>query len=133
MIRCFADAFFFFAWWNPRDDAHAAATEFLSAFEGQLVTTRWILMEVADGLAASRARRIVKSAFEDLEQDHRFRIVEPSSELYVRSLALYGARPDKEWSLTDCTSFVVMTDLGVTEALTGDKHFEQAGFVALLK
>jgi hypothetical protein len=50
-----------------------------------------------------------------------------------RGLALYAARPDKEWSLTDCVSFLVMQDHGVTEALTADHHFEQAGFVALLK
>lgn len=45
---------------------------------------------------------------------------------------LYRARPDKEWSLTDCTSFVVMNECGLTDALTGDRHFEQAGFKALL-
>lgn len=41
--------------------------------------------------------------------------------------------PDKQWSLTDCLSFVVMQEQGLTEALTGDHHFEQVGFVALLK
>jgi len=46
---------------------------------------------------------------------------------------MYQRRPDKNWSLTDCISFVVMQDHGITEALTGDHHFEQAGFVALLK
>jgi hypothetical protein len=47
-------------------------------------------------------------------------------------VALYDARPDKDWSLTDCISFVVMGDERLTEALTGDRHFVQAGFVALL-
>jgi len=46
---------------------------------------------------------------------------------------LYESRPDKEWSLTDCTSFVVMKDRGLSEALTADHHFEQAGFVVLFK
>ena len=46
---------------------------------------------------------------------------------------LYQQRPDKEWSLTDCISFVIMKREGITEALTGDHHFEQAGFIALLK
>ena len=50
-----------------------------------------------------------------------------------RGLALYDARPDKQWSLTDCISFLVMQDRRITEALTGDHHFEQAGFTALLK
>jgi len=45
---------------------------------------------------------------------------------------LYQNRPDKNWSLTDCISFVVMQEHGITEALTADRHFEQAGFVPLL-
>ena len=45
-------------------------------------------------------------------------------------LGLYESRPDKEWSLTDCISFVVMKKEGIVEALTEDRHFEQAGFVA---
>jgi predicted nucleic acid-binding protein len=48
-------------------------------------------------------------------------------------LDLYRRRPDKAWSVTDCISFVVMEGDGIREALTGDQHFEQAGFVALLK
>ena len=54
-------------------------------------------------------------------------------ELFDRALNFYHRHSDKEWSLTDCTSFIVMRDQGIKEALTGDKHFEQAGFVALLK
>ena len=48
-------------------------------------------------------------------------------------MKLYLDRPDKEWSLTDCISFTVMNDEGLAESLTGDHHFEQAGFSALLK
>jgi len=53
--------------------------------------------------------------------------------LFQDGVKLFAARPDKEWSLTDCMSFVVMTREGITEALTGDHHFEQAGFIACLK
>jgi len=60
--------------------------------------------------------------------------VHPLSEaLLARGMALYRQRPDKAWSLTDCISFVVMGDERLTEALTGDHHFEQAGFAPLLK
>jgi predicted nucleic acid-binding protein len=45
----------------------------------------------------------------------------------------FSVRPDKEWSLTDCISFVVMNERGITDALTSDHHFEQAGFQILLK
>ena len=46
---------------------------------------------------------------------------------------LYESRLDKDWSLTDCVSFAVMTQRGLTEALTADHHFEQAGFRAMFK
>ena len=67
-----------------------------------------------------------------VESDPEVRIATDSDGLYPRGLALYAARPDKEWSLTDCISFVVMADEGLSEALTGDHHFKQAGFTALL-
>lgn len=60
-------------------------------------------------------------------------IIPPDSTLFDRGFDLYSQRPDKGWSLTDCISFVVMTERGLTDALTGDHHFEQAGFRALLR
>ena len=60
-------------------------------------------------------------------------IVPTSEELYQRAFQLYQSRADKEWGLTDCVSFVVMQDRGLSDALTTDKHFEQAGFRALLR
>jgi uncharacterized protein len=53
--------------------------------------------------------------------------------LMERGLALFAEREDKDWSLTDCVSFIVMQDRGITDVLTVDRHFEQAGFIALLK
>jgi predicted nucleic acid-binding protein len=129
----FADAFFFFAWWNRRDRAHPRVQRFVANFVGHLVTTRWVLMEVADGLASTPARREVRTMFEDLRADPMVTIIEPDGVLDRQGLTLYDARPDKEWSLTDCISFVAMTGHGLTEALTGDKHFEQAGFVAFFR
>ena len=60
-------------------------------------------------------------------------IVPASRELLDRALDLYHQHADKDWTLTDCVSLVIIGDRNVTDALTGDKHFEQAGFVALLK
>jgi len=60
------------------------------------------------------------------------RIIPATEQLLWRGFELYRNRPDKAWSLTDCISFVVMADEGLTEALTGDRHFEQAGYRVLI-
>ena len=68
-----------------------------------------------------------------LEDDPTVTIVPLTQHYYERTLRLYRERPDKEWGLTDCLSFVVMEDLGLTDALTTDRHCCQAGFRALLR
>ncbi len=60
-------------------------------------------------------------------------LIPASSEWLRRGRELFEARPDKAWSLTDCTSFVIMEEHGLTEALTTDHHFAQAGFRVLLE
>ncbi len=70
---------------------------------------------------------------ESLSADQRVKIVPLTAALFDRGRALYEQHADKEWSLTDCISFVTMRDERIVEAATGDRHFEQAGFTALLK
>ncbi len=70
---------------------------------------------------------------EMLREDANTSIVTASSERIQDGLSLYAERPDKGWSLTDCISISVMQERGLTEALTTDHHFEQAGFKTLLK
>ena len=65
--------------------------------------------------------------------DSTVTIIPASQELFDAGIELYSGRPDKSWPLTDCISFVVMKSYGLTDALTGDHHFEQAGFKALMK
>ena len=72
------------------------------------------------------------SLLEGLRASRRVEIVPLSQELLQRGLALFAKRDDKDWSLTDCISFVVMQDWDIHAALTGDRHFQQAGFNALL-
>jgi uncharacterized protein len=133
MTPVFADTYFFIAIINPRDAGHAAALEVASRCIGPIVTTAWVLTELADGLARTADRGLYQLILDDLRQDPQATVIPPSQELLDRGQQLYFARADKQWSLTDCISFVVMEELGITEALTADHHFEQAGFVALLK
>jgi len=133
MIRIFADSFFFFALLNPRDPAHAKAIDVSGRNNAPLLTTAWVLTELADGLAPTARRQTFRQVLADIEADRANLIVPANAETFEKGVDLYHARPDKQWSLTDCISFVVMSEERVSEALTGDHHFEQAGFTALLK
>ena len=128
----FADSFYYIALLNRRDAAHEAARRLSESAAGPTVTTTWVLTEVADALSDPALRRGAVRLIGALRVDPDCLIVPASEEMFARGLDLYTERPDKDWSLTDCISFVVMRDQGLTEALTGDHHFEQAGFAALL-
>jgi predicted nucleic acid-binding protein len=85
-------------------------------------------MELGDALAGSaRARQEFVSLRADLQNDPEVKIVKSDALLLEEAVTLYRNRLDKQWSLTDCTSFVIMQREGISEALTGDHHFEQAG------
>ena len=133
MSAVFADTFYFLAYLNRADANHEAAVAAARALQGPVFTTAWVRTELADAFAASASRRRLAAFISSLEADSDTGIVPASQELFHRGLALYDQRPDQEWSLTDCISFVVMKEEGMTEALTGDHHFEQAGFAALLR
>jgi predicted nucleic acid-binding protein len=84
-------------------------------------------------LARRRFRASAIQFLSMLEQDTFVTVVPLSESLYAEAFDLYRNRPDKEWGLVDCLSFVVMAKRGLTDALTADEHFEQAGFRALLR
>jgi predicted nucleic acid-binding protein len=133
MKTVFADAFYFVARLNRRDQHYERVLQFSANFRAKLLTSDFVLMEVADALAASEARGRVKNFIEHLRQQSGCEIIPASTNLFSQALEVFHQRSDKGWTLTDCTSFVIMQNRGISEALTGDKHFEQAGFAALLK
>jgi predicted nucleic acid-binding protein len=108
----FADAFYYLAMVNPRDEAHARVKARASSMSGPIVTTVWVLTEVGDALAAPPSRAVFQDLMNDLWADDETEIVPASDALFRRGVALFARRPDKGWSLTDCVSFVVMTDRG---------------------
>ena len=118
---------------NRRDAFHEKAAALSRGLAGRTVTTAFVLTEVADALSSPRERQSVLRLIDALRADPGCLIAPASQDLFERGLDLYRHRPDKDWSLTDCISFVVMTEHGLIEALTADRHFEQAGFAMLLK
>ena len=133
MNRVFADTSFYQALFNRRDGWHDAAVEFFGGLETRIVTTDYVLIELGALMSRGHARPFFIGFVERARSDAFTDIISASAEFLDRGLALFAARPDKEWTLTDCISFVVMEQQGITGALTCDHHFEQAGFQMLLQ
>jgi predicted nucleic acid-binding protein len=132
-MKIFGDAVYFIGLLSARDRWHARALAINEHPPGPLVTTEWVLTEVGDAFSRPQARQKFVQLLSLLMRQPDVEIVSSTSDLFRRGAEFFAARPDKEWSLTDCISFVVMNDLGITDSLTSDRHFEQAGFRILLK
>jgi len=123
MSEVFADSSFWLALLNPNDGLHESARQ--AVVDGRLVTTVAVQLEVMDAFSMPRHRPLALEFWEATSAHSEVTV--------IPSVKLFEARPDKAWSLTDCVSFVVMQDRGITTALSSDHHFEQAGFQALLR
>lgn len=132
MSATFADTFYYLALLNPGDAAHMRALETTAQRSGTLVTTHWVLTEVGDAMAAPATRRRFSDLIQAIKSDPDTIVVPADAALFYEGVALFRRRADKTWPLTDCISFVVMERHDIKEAMTGDRHFAQAGFTALL-
>ena len=128
----FADAFYFIALLNDADEHHEDAVALSSVKQAILVTTDYVLLEVADALAPTRQRTQVEGFIQFVRSSSRIDVVPGDRDLFEAGLALFASRRDKQWSLTDCISFVIMESREIKDALTHDHHFKQAGFRVLL-
>lgn len=131
----FLDTAYAVALSSPNDQYYERANELADELEYEettLITTRAVIFEIGNAMAKQRHRKDAITLLNSIKDDEKIEIIPISEELYVRAEKLFCERPDKEWSLTDCVSFVVMNDLGLTEALTPDEHFTQAGFRILM-
>jgi predicted nucleic acid-binding protein len=133
MTRVFADASYFVALLNPTDAWHLKARAFADRASEGLVTTDWVLAEVASMMARPPHRALTCILVRRLLSDPSAELIAADRVGFERAFELFASRQDKAWSLIDCVSFAVMREYEVQEALTSDHHFEQAGFVALLK
>lgn len=136
MIKVFLDTSFAIDLSAVTDQNHRKAVQIANQIEAdgtRLVTTQAILLEIGNALSKQRYRDSAIQLLESLEADTHVEIVVLTKALYRAAFDLFRNRPDKEWGLMDCCSFVVMQTQGITDALTADEHFSQAGFRALLR
>ena len=135
MTEVFADTNYWVAKINPHDQWHESAIEAeyrLGAV--RLVTTESVLIEVLNYFSAFRAaiRKLATAAVGRLMSNNEIEFVSHRPNDFLNGLALYEARPDKDYSLTDCISMNVMRERGISDVLTHDRNFAQEGFNPLL-
>jgi hypothetical protein len=132
MTTLFADTSFFVAYLSNRDEAHEWAVEYMTQSTDPILTSEWVLAELGNFLAEGSSRRLFGPLVRALYEETRFEIAGPDSVPFMDALQMYVRRADKEWSFTDCASFRLMKARRITDALTTDHHFAEAGFRVLL-
>jgi uncharacterized protein len=131
----FADTSFWIALSSKRDQHHSQAHVWHATVvrtRSKVVTTEAVLWEWLNALADASTRAFAAEGYRRVHADTGIEVIPFEQELRGAAVDLYRNRLDKNWSLTDCLSFVVMQRRGITEALSTDRHFEQAGLKAVM-
>ncbi len=136
MSEIFADTGYWIALIDRRDQGHLRAVEagnYLA--DHQIVTTEMVLTELLNYMSGEGEylRTLTADAAAGLYQDLKMTVVPQTSQQFRAALQRYRSRPDQAWGIVDCASFTVMEERGIREALAFDRHFQQAGFTALLR
>lgn len=132
----FADDGYWIALLDIDGVLHEAAQNISDSFRTvRILITEIILSEVASHFAAygPTHRLAVVALIEAIRQADDVEVIPQTSTQFETALAYYARHRDKDWSLVDCASFLLMADRGIREALAYDHHFQQAGFRPLLR
>jgi predicted nucleic acid-binding protein len=127
----FVDTFAWLALANRTDRYHESAWAVFGGLReahSRFITTNFVLVELINSLSSHSCRQQTVQFVCRIEASPSVRVVQVSEELYDLAWSFYQQRTDKDWGITDCTSFQVMGMLGLSRAFTNDQHFEQAGF-----
>jgi len=124
----FMDTGFLIALVNENDQYHQKALRLADKFEGfPTVITDAVLLEIGNALAKNFKQQATE-IINDFYSSPEVTIIHLNPIFFKKGLELYQSYQDKTWGLVDCTSFVVMREMGISDVLTFDKHFAQAGF-----
>jgi predicted nucleic acid-binding protein len=136
MRRVFADAAYWIALANPHDNLHKTARDVSKELGNvRIFTSEIVLTEVLNSLGG-KGEVIGKTAAKMVERiltNANVEVLPQTSALFREALTLYCERPERDWGLTDCSSVIIMKDKGLSEILTPDHHFAEAGFKTLLE
>lgn len=132
----FVDSFAWIAAINKTDNYNEIVLKTLEGLlkqKAKLITTNYVVIETINSLSRVEFRKTVIEFVDRLQKSPSVEVVKVTDEIYDSAWELYRKRKDKNWGITDCTSFEVMRILGIKKAFTNDKHFEQAGYSVVLK
>lgn len=132
----FADTGYWVALLNPGDNLHQKAVNLARVLQpAHIVTSEMVLTEVLNDFSkrGEHLRDAASELIRGLRSHPNTTIIAQTSQQFEKAFNLYTQRKDKQWSHTDCVSFNIMEENGITEALAYDKHFAQAGFTALMR
>lgn len=133
MTEVFADTFYFIALLNTEDPAHERAIMASLEHGRRFVTSEAVMTELGDALNNPGDREDFNALMQMVRKDAAWELVPSSRELFRAGHDIFRRHRDKSWQMTDCISFAAMRQRHIKAALTGDAHFVQAGFVALLR
>ncbi len=132
----FVDSFAWIAAINKSDNYHEISLRILEELlnkHAKLITTNYVIVEIINALSKAELRKTAIEFIDKLGKSPSVQIVKITDEIYNNAWTLYQQRMDKDWGITDCTSFEVMQMFNIRKAFTGDKHFEQAGYSLIVK
>lgn len=133
MTPIFADTSYFLALLGEADQYHERALAWTRSLRGSVLTTEYVVIEVGNSLTKGTDRAVFTDFYREVRMEQNLEVIPASTELQDRGAKLFADRPDKQWSLTDCISFVVMSDRRLYDSLSADRDFEEAGYRALLR
>jgi predicted nucleic acid-binding protein len=134
--KVFADTNFWIALISKKDQLHLIAKQRLQECKGSKIFTSEMVFDEFLSSCATYSTGLRKSAADMVDKirgSEQIITVEQDTKLFIKAFEKYKKHDDKDWGLTDCSSFVIMEENGIEKALVQDGHFAQAGFVTLLK
>jgi predicted nucleic acid-binding protein len=132
----FMDSAGFLALWDTGDEHHTAASRLQEELAGnrrRFLTTEYIVDETITLLLIRHSHTAAADFLDTVERSEALRLEWIGPERFHAAAGLFRRHADKQWSFTDCVSFMIMRELRIRDAFTTDHHFRQAGFVPLLK
>ena len=132
--EAFVDTSALYALIDRKDAHHAVMGERVTRLLGsgrRLVTTDYVVCETVNLANARAGHHVGTRILELIERSTALRVEWIGSLRFEATKIFYRRHSDHRYSFTDCTSFVVMRELRISDVLTTDEHFTEAGFEIL--